>query len=102
MIKIEKTAKKYENMLLNGDHFKNEDLEKIQDYLGAIDIVEGSMSRWSITTTFIFEVEGRLFALDYERGLTEMQEDIYLNQPYEVEKYTEIVEEVRYKKLNKD
>lgn len=42
--------------------------------------------RWTRTATTIFIVADRYFALEWEQGLTECQENEFWEQPYEVEK----------------
>lgn len=46
---------------------------------------KGDSGRWSQHMTSIVELCGRHFAIDWQRGLTEMQENEFYNQPYEVE-----------------
>lgn len=52
------------------------------------DRIKEDEGRWTRTVTSIFELCGRYFALEWEEGLTEMQENEFNNQPYEVEKVT--------------
>lgn len=47
--------------------------------------VEGEESRWSRSmTTVVKGLDGYQYAIDWERGLTESQEDSYYNQPRKV------------------
>lgn len=41
--------------------------------------------------TTIFKVSNRFFAIDWEQGLTECQENFYNEQPYEVIKKEKVV-----------
>lgn len=45
---------------------------------------EGEDRRWSRTVSVLLQVNDRYFILFYERGLTENQDDEYLEQPIEV------------------
>jgi hypothetical protein len=47
---------------------------------------EGSEGRWTRSMSTVFEVKGRFFIIDWERGLTERQENEFYEQPYEVVK----------------
>lgn len=42
---------------------------------------EGENRRWSQSVSSYIELEGEGFAIEWERGLTEMQEDEFYNQP---------------------
>jgi hypothetical protein len=54
--------------------------------------------------TTVFEVGGRLFALEWQQGLTEDCDDEFYDQPYEVEKKekTVTVNVVEYAKKDQD
>lgn len=47
---------------------------------------EGENRRWTRTVKSIIELCGRYFAVVWEEGLTEYQENEFYEQPYEVEK----------------
>ena len=52
---------------------------------------EGKTHRWYQEVETIFEVEGRLFAVSWDRGLTEQQENDFDDaEVYEVEKKEKI------------
>ncbi len=67
-------------------------------------VSEGEDRRWSKTMETVVEYKGRYFLIEWEKGLTECQENYY-EQPYEVVKTEEkrIVEvvDVKYTKLKK-
>lgn len=46
--------------------------------------VEGEDRRWSRTITSVVNVDGTLYAIDWEHGLTESQENEYYDQPVKV------------------
>ena len=45
---------------------------------------EGEDRRWSRSITSLIEINGRYFTIDWEHGLTENQDNSYMNQPIEV------------------
>lgn len=51
-----------------------------------VDQIEHGSSRWMTHMTTVFEIGGRYFAIDWDRGLTEFQENEYWKQPVEVTK----------------
>lgn len=53
-----------------------------------VDEEEGDSGRWSQSIMTVVKLCDRFFAIDWERGLTERQENEFYNQPYEVEKNT--------------
>lgn len=85
----------------NGEPF--DEYELLDIVKGEIfDIVDeqenNELHRWTRTVTTVFEIEGRLFALEWEQGLTEECDDEFYNQPYEVEKKEKTVKVVEYVK----
>lgn len=56
-----------------------------------VDEIEGEEHRWYRVITTIIEINNRYFAICWNRGLTEYQENEYPNQPYEVESKDEII-----------
>lgn len=71
----------------------------------AHEVMSGENRRWSRTISSLFEHDDRLFMVDWEQGLTESQENMFYDQPYEVEKTvttrTIEVEDVVYVKKDK-
>lgn len=52
-----------------------------------VETVEGESDRWSQYVETIFEVDGRHFAVSWDKGLTEYQENEFdMSEVYEVEK----------------
>lgn len=47
--------------------------------------------RWSVYTQAVFELGNETFAIDYEKGKTECQEDEFMEKPYKVKKETELI-----------
>lgn len=54
-----------------------------------VDREEGENRRWSRSVGVIIKIHDKYFSIDYEEGLTEYQENIYDNQPVEVERVEE-------------
>lgn len=51
---------------------------------GYIDEIEGETHRWYREVKTIIKIDSELYAIDWDRGLTELQENEYPNQPYRV------------------
>lgn len=51
-----------------------------------VDEVEGDFHRWDREVKTVFKLEGddRLWAIDWRNALTELQEDEFCEQPYQV------------------
>lgn len=56
-----------------------------------VDEIEGNNHRWNREMKTIFKIREQHYAIDWMRGLTEMQENEYWNDPYKVERKEEIV-----------
>jgi len=74
-----------------GEKFSEDELREIgwgesPDGSKYVDEEEGEDHRWQREMTTIFSVDGRTFALNWMKGLTECQESDYESQPYEVKK----------------
>lgn len=61
-----------------------------------VDQVEGDEHRWNREIKTVIDVDGQLYAIDWSRALTEMQEHYYDNQPYKVQQRTKIIEVKEY------
>lgn len=53
-----------------------------------IERIYGEKLRWTRSVVSIVEMCGRYFRIEWEEGLTEIQEDVFYCQPYEVVKNT--------------
>lgn len=65
---------------------KGELSELVHEY--GVETHHGSSRRWTRTNTTIISLMGRYFRIYWEEGLTECQEDEYMEQPVEVFKHT--------------
>ena len=97
---LELMVEKIDNKIeLTEDEVRNLVMEE------AYEVTAGENRRWSRTISSLFEHGDRLFMVDWEQGLTESQENMFYDQPYEVEKTvttrTIEVEDVVYVKKDK-
>lgn len=63
-----------------------------------VDTIEGSHGRWAQHMKTIIDIGGELWAIDWQCGLTEYQENSFNNQPYRVvanEKHIVVTEYVK-------
>lgn len=73
--------------ILNGEKLTEQEIKELTwDY--EIEREEGDHGRWTRYVTSIVKLCDKHFAIDWEQGLTEYQENEYYNQPYEVVKHT--------------
>lgn len=84
--------KGYEVEMLNKIDSKAElterELQSLVYEFDEIEREEGDDRRWSRSITSIIKIGERYFALDWDKGLTECQENSFYEQPYEVEPHT--------------
>lgn len=90
--------KKYDS----GEEFDKYELEKMRGF-NHFDDIYGDNGRWTRSVKTIFKAGERYFCLKWEEGLTEMQEDQYYDQPYEVYPVTKekIIKITHYEKKGK-
>lgn len=62
-----------------------------EDYFTEVSKEEGEDRRWSRWITVVKQIDNRFFAVGYDKGLTEYQEDMYNEQPYEVIRTEKVV-----------
>lgn len=74
-----------------GETFSESELGSLRWEFPEVETIYGENRRWSRSAQTIFEVQGRLFALDWDEGLTESQDHEFFEQPYEVEKRTKTI-----------
>lgn len=67
-----------------------------------IDLVEGDCGRWTQDMETIIQVGNDLWAILWNRGLTECQENEFWEQPYRVERKERVVTQVYYEKISED
>lgn len=70
-----------------GNEFSERELREMRWDFPVESEHEGDDHRWTREITTVINVNGRFFRIDWRRGLTEMQDDEFWNQPVEVEKH---------------
>lgn len=93
----------FREKLLN-KNFTEEELEELSwcDIEADVEMVtqeEGDQHRWTQDVSTIFKFEDKFYCLDWDRGLTECQENSFYYQPYQVEKEVKTVEITTWKKV---
>lgn len=86
------TEKEFLERYDSGGEFTETEIKGLVDRGNFVDEIEGDDHRWDREITTIIEVDGRYFAIDWRRGLTEYQGNWFDNQPREVTKTTRMVE----------
>lgn len=90
-LKIEKSI---EEKLEDGDYLTEDEIEHLcWDYPCAYQ-EEGDSGRWTTFMVTVVEVNGKLYAINWQRGLTEYQENSYDEQPYECELKQEEIKKI--------
>lgn len=75
-------------------NFTKDEIEKMAhgEFGNYVTTVEGNTRRWVQEVETIFEVGGRLFAISWDRGLTEQQEnDFDYAEVYEVKRKERVI-----------
>lgn len=80
MVEYEKTVAR----LKAGEELNEDDLKTLMWVGQVVDVIEGEEHRWTRDMTTIIEIDGELYAIEWDRGLTEYQENLYCSQPYRV------------------
>ncbi|MCM1259647.1 MAG: hypothetical protein NC182_01725 [Prevotella sp.] len=77
----------------NGEEFTEEELSDLTWQFAEEETIYGENGSWTREATTIFKIDDRYFALEWEEGLTECQENEFYDQPYEVvlELKTEVI-----------
>lgn len=98
---FELTEEEAYELLTNGYDFSESEMRDLFE-MYEVDEVSDGPGRWEEYVTTVIKVCGHLFAIDWERGLTESQEDYFGSQPYEVEKKIKVVEVADYAPIKKE
>ena len=87
----------------NGEQLTEKELEKMLWSFKEIDTLYGENGRWHRSVKTILEIGGRYFALDWDEGLTECQENEFYSQPVEVKKreYTKTIVVTEWDEIKK-
>lgn len=81
-LKIEKSI---EEKLEDGDYLSEDEIEYLCWEYPCAYQEEGDSGRWTTFMVTVVEVNGKLYAINWQRGLTEYQENTFDEQPYECE-----------------
>lgn len=73
----------------SGEELNESEISGLATELAVVYEEEGEARRWSKSMLSVVELMGELFAVEWEKGLTENQEDSFYEQPYPVELETE-------------
>ena len=68
----------------NKEKFSEKEIRSLVWEMDTVEEIEGEDRRWSRGMQTIFKADDRYFSICWEKGLTEMQEDEYYDQPEEV------------------
>lgn len=82
MIDEEEFIKQCLSKIDNNEKLSEREIRDLLEYKIMKD--EGEDRRWSKSVRTLVQLENRYFIIDWESGLTEYQDDSYLNQPKEV------------------
>lgn len=74
----------------SGYHFSEADLEELV-FESSCEEIMGEEGRWYRNVTSILKFDGRVFCINWQEGLTEMQPNDFWEQPKEVFVKTELV-----------
>ena len=72
--------------LKSGDKLSEREIKTLVYDGVEVDEIEGDSGRWTQGVQTIIDIDGELWAIDWDRGLTEYQENEFYNQPYRVVK----------------
>lgn len=86
-----KTDKEMFQKIKNGIDLSENELNELVYY--SVKDIEGEDRRWSRGVTSILDIDGETYILNWEKGLTEYQENEFYEQPVKVriEKKTKVV-----------
>lgn len=87
------TEDEFINKIENNYSFNSDELEALanDEAFETLDRISNGHGRWTEYITTIFTVQERYFAIDWQKGLTECQENFYYDQPYEVRPHEKVI-----------
>lgn len=94
--------------LLNKEYLTEDEIRRIiyydfdDDRVRLVDEKEGKERQWTRDITTVFDIGGNLWAIDWDRGLTEYQDSAYNNQPYRVKRRTKTITIEEYVPLKEE
>lgn len=85
----------------NHEKLTEEELEELV-WSYQIERIYGADHRWDKEVCSIINICDRTFAIDWRKGLTEMQDNIFDNQPYEVKSIEKVVVTKEWVPINQE
>lgn len=85
-----------EKKIYNGEHLSESELADAVFECNEVNTEYGENNRWSRYVSTIIKIKDKLFCIDWEQGLTELQPDSFEWQPYEVKEVEETVVVKKY------
>lgn len=72
----------------SGEKFTESEISELVFEFDEVEREKGDGGRWTQSITSYIRIGERYLCVEWDRGLTEMQEDEFYYQPYEVERKT--------------
>lgn len=72
--------------LKSGEKLNENEIATLVYERGEVDEIDGYSYRWTKSVETIIDIDGELWEIDWQKGLTEYQENEFYNQPYRVVK----------------
>ena len=85
--------KDFYEAIINKKDLSEREFRNLLDY--EVDRSYGDNRRWTREVSSILKLCGHLFELDWDEGLTEYQDDVFLDLPYEVVKEEKQVSQLK-------
>lgn len=88
--------------IVKGERLTERELSTLVYEGEEIDEIEGEDTRWTRCMTTVINLCGKNVAIDWQKGLTECQENEFYDQPYFVEKKERVVTVVDWEPIYPD
>ena len=85
-----------EEKIYNGEDLSPQELQNAVFGCDEVCTKYGIMGRWNVPVSTVIKIRDKLFCIDWYQGLTEYQENIFDEQPYEVEEIEETITVKKY------
>ena len=88
--------------IVKGERLTERELSSLVYEGEEVDEIEGEDTRWTRCMTTVINLCGKNVAIDWQKGLTECQENEFYDQPYFVEKKERVVTVVDWEPIYPD
>lgn len=88
--------------IVKGERLTERELSSLVYEGEEVDEIEGEDTRWTRCMTTVINLCGKNVAIDWQKGLTECQENEFYDQPYFVEKKERTVVVVDWERISPD